>query len=59
MSFIGPNIAPNQPSYLNGPYMQFHIIIHAYNVVVPSTIIDEGTFFSIMSSTTWKDLGSL
>ena len=36
----------------------FQIIVHAYNVVVPSIIIDEGASVSILSSTTWKDLGS-
>jgi len=27
-------------------------------MVVPSTILDEGVYVSIMSSTTWKALGS-
>lgn len=39
--------------------MPFQIIIQAYNVFVPSTIIDEVTYISILSSTTRQALGSL
>ena len=36
----------------------FEITIQVFDMIVPSTIIDEGTFVSIMSSTTWKYFGS-
>ena len=39
-------------------YVPFEITVHACNMVVPGTIIDEFASVSIMSSTTWKDLGS-
>ena len=32
-------------------YVPFQITIHAYSMVIPSTVIDEGTFVSILSST--------
>ena len=38
--------------------MPFEITVQAYNVILPSTIIDEGTSLSIISSTTWKYFGS-
>lgn len=37
-------------------YVPFEITVQAFNVVIPSMIIDEGTSISIMSSTTWKAL---
>jgi len=39
-------------------YVPFHITVHAYNLVVPSRVIYEGTFVSILSSSTWQALGS-
>ena len=33
-------------------------MVHAFNVVVPNTIIDEGAYGSILSSTTWQAFGS-
>jgi hypothetical protein len=39
-------------------YVPFQITVQAYNMVVPSTIIDEGASVSILSSTTWQALGS-
>ena len=39
-------------------YVPFEITIQTYNMVILGTIIDEGTLVSIMSSTTWKALGS-
>ena len=39
-------------------YVPFQITVQAYNMVVHGTILDEGTCVSIMSSTTWKALGS-
>ena len=39
-------------------YVPFQIIVHAHHMVVPSTVVDEGTLVIILSSTTWKDLGS-
>ena len=38
--------------------MPFQIIVQSYNMVVLGTILDEGASISIMSSTTWKALGS-
>ncbi len=40
------------------PYVPFQIIVQAYNIPVHGTLIDEGTSISILSSTTWKYLGS-
>ena len=40
------------------PYMPFHIIVHAHNVLVHEKIINEGTYVSIMSSTTCQALCS-
>jgi len=37
----------------------FRIIVQAYRMVMVTTIIDEGDSVSILSSTTWKALGSL
>ena len=34
--------------------MPFNIIVQAYNMAISNTIIDEGTYVSILSSTTWK-----
>ena len=39
-------------------YVPSQIIVQAYNMVVPGTILDEGASVSIMPSTTWKALGS-
>ena len=39
-------------------YVPFEITVQIFDVVVPSTIIDEGTSVSILSSTTWKYFGS-
>lgn len=39
-------------------YVAFEITIHAYDKVLPSTILDEGASVSLMSSTTWQDVGS-
>ena len=39
-------------------YVPFEIIVHACNMVVPENIIDEGASVSILSSNTWKALGS-
>jgi len=39
-------------------YVPFQIIVKAYNMVIPSIVIDKVEFVSIMSSTTWEDLGS-
>ena len=38
--------------------MPFQITVQAYNMVVHGTILDGGVSIRIMSSTTWKDLGS-
>lgn len=35
-------------------YVPFQIIVRDYNVPVPRRVIDEGTYVSILSSTTWK-----
>ena len=39
-------------------YVPFHITVQAYNMVVHGTLLVEGSSANIMSSTTWKDLGS-
>jgi len=39
--------------------MPFQVTVQVYNIDVPSTIIDEGAYISLLSSTTWKYLGSL
>ena len=39
-------------------YVPFQIILQVCNMIVSSTIIDEGESMSILSSTTWKVLGS-
>ena len=39
-------------------YVPFEITVQAFNMVIPSTIIDEGPSFSVISSTTWKAFGS-
>ena len=39
-------------------YVPFDITIYTCNMVILSTIIDEDASISIMSSTTWKALGS-
>ena len=39
-------------------YAPFEITVQAFNMVIPSTIIDEGASVSILSSTTWKYFGS-
>lgn len=33
-------------------------MVQAYHMVIPGTLIDDGAFVSILSSTAWKDLGS-
>ena len=33
-------------------------MVHTFDLVIPNTIIDEGTSISILSSTTWKAFGS-
>ena len=38
--------------------MPFQITVHAYDKVVPGTILDEGASVSVMPSTTWQALGS-
>ena len=38
--------------------VSFQITVHAYDKVIPGTILDEGAFVSLMPSTTWKALGS-
>ena len=38
--------------------MPFQITVHAYDKVVPNTILDEGASVSVMPSTTWQALGS-
>ena len=40
-------------------YVPFEITVQAFGLVVPSTIIDEGTSVIILSSTTWQAFGSL
>ena len=39
-------------------YVPFEIIVQVFGLVVPYTLIDEGAFFSILSSTTWQNFGS-
>ena len=39
-------------------YVPFEIIVKVCNMIVSSTIIDEGASVSIISSTAWKALGS-
>jgi len=39
-------------------YVYFQITVKAYNMVVHGTLLEEGVSVSIMSSTTWKALGS-
>ena len=39
-------------------YVSFEITLQAYNMDIPSTIIDESASLSILSSNTWKALGS-
>jgi len=48
----GPLTAFHLPSYV-----PFQIIVQAYNMVVPGTILDESMVVSIISSTTWQALG--
>ena len=38
--------------------MPFEITVQAFGLVVPNTIIEEGTSVSILSLTTWQDFGS-
>lgn len=40
------------------PNVPFQIIVQAYRMIMAGTIIDEGDFVSIISSTAWKVLGS-
>ena len=40
------------------PYVPFQVIVQAYKMIVPGTIIDEGASVSIMSSSTCKYLSS-
>ena len=37
----------------------FQIVVKDFDKKIHHTIVDEGTFVSILSSTAWKDLGSL
>ena len=39
-------------------YVPFEITVQTFDLVVPSTIIDEGAYISILSSTTWKSFSS-
>ena len=39
-------------------YVPFQITVQAYNMVVPSTVIDEGASVSILSSISWQALRS-
>lgn len=39
-------------------YVPFQITVQAYSMVIHGTLLDEGVSVSIMSSTTWKALGS-
>ena len=39
-------------------YVPFVITVQVSNMVIPSTIIDEGVSISILSSTTWQAFGS-
>lgn len=39
-------------------HVPFQMIVQAYHMPIPGTIIDEGDSLSIMSSTAWKALGS-
>jgi len=36
----------------------FQVMIHAYDKVVPGTVLDKGASVSLMPSTTWQALGS-
>ena len=38
-------------------YVPFEITVQASHLVVPNTIIDEGSSISILSSNTWKAFG--
>ena len=38
--------------------MPFWVTVHAYNKVIPGTILDEGASVSLMLATTWQALGS-
>ena len=44
--------------YLLPSYVPFEIMVQAFGLVVPSTIIDEGVSVSILSSNTWHAFGS-
>lgn len=44
--------------YRLSSYVPFHITIQAHHMDIPSRVINEGTSVRILSSTTWKDLGS-
>ena len=39
-------------------YVPFQITVHAYNIAVHGTLLDQGASISLMPSTTWKALGS-
>ena len=39
-------------------YVPFEITVQTFDVVIPNTIIDEGAFVIIISSTTWQAFGS-
>ena len=39
-------------------YVPFEITVQTFDVVIPSTIIDEGASVSILPSTTWQAFGS-
>ena len=39
-------------------HVPFQITVHAYDKVVPGTVLDEGASVSLMPSTTWQALGS-
>ena len=38
--------------------MPFKITVHAFGLVIPNTIIDEGAYVSILSSTNWQAFSS-
>ena len=46
-------VEPHLPSYV-----PFHIIVKLLSSMIHQTILDEGAYISILSSMTWKDIGS-
>ena len=57
-SFVVSFDSSELTTFRHPSYVSFQITLQAYNMVVHVTLLDEGVSVSIMSSITWKALGS-